>query len=277
MNDSVRLSLQEYGRGIAGGLLFSLPMLYTLEMWQFGFILPPARLLVYAVATYVLLLGYNRYAGLHHDATWQEVAVDSIEEMGIGISLSALFLTVIGRITSDMAFSEMVGKTVIVGMTVAIGVSVGTAQLGGDEAGKSVRQPARKRPSAFHEQLVIAFIAAILVSGSIAPTDEVMFLGMYLAPLNLTVLAVLSLALTAMILFYADFVGSSRHVPDGLGVLMIAGRSISSYIVALAASAVMLWFFGRFEGASLIHGLSATVSLGLVSTLGASAGRLLLQ
>jgi len=26
-------SLQEYGRGIAGGLMFSIPLLYTMEVW----------------------------------------------------------------------------------------------------------------------------------------------------------------------------------------------------------------------------------------------------
>lgn len=31
-------SLQEYARGIAGGLIFSLPLLYTMEVWWAGFI-----------------------------------------------------------------------------------------------------------------------------------------------------------------------------------------------------------------------------------------------
>ena len=273
----IQISLQEYSRGIAGGLLFSLPMLYTMEMWQFGFILSSGRLLIYAVVAYVLLLGYNRYAGLHDDATWREVAIDSVEEMGIGVVISALFLAVIGRITLDMAVSEAAGKSVIVGMTVAIGVSVGTAQLGGNSDDESSQPSVDERASAFHEQLVIAAIAAILVAGNIAPTDEVMILGMYLSPLNLIVLALLSLVLGAVIVFYADFVGSARHITEDLTHRSVIGMSAASYVVALAVSALMLWFFGRFDGASPIQMLSATIALGLVAALGASAGRLLLQ
>jgi putative integral membrane protein (TIGR02587 family) len=270
-------SLQEYGRGIAGGLFFSLPLLYTMEMWQFGFTLKPGRLLIFALATYVLLLGYNRYAGLHQDATWLEVAVDSIEEMGIGILLSAMVLTILGRLTFDMAFSEILGKVVLAGMTVAIGVSVGTAQLGGDSNDEKPEEEPQERSSTFHEQLVIAFIASVLVAANIAPTDELAVLGMYLSPLNLAALMLLSMALTAGILFYANFTGARAHIPEDLTRMHVVSRTVSFYLVALLVSALMLWFFGRFEGASLMHATSATISLGLVATFGASAGRLLLQ
>lgn len=128
---TIQMSLQEYGRGIAGGLIFSLPLLYTMEVWWFGFIVNPLRLVVYILAILVLLLGYNRFAGLHEDAGWLEVVIDSIEEMGIGLLLAALILGLLGRVTLDMPPVEVVGKVVMEAMTIAIGVSVGTAQLGG--------------------------------------------------------------------------------------------------------------------------------------------------
>jgi len=40
----IKKSIQEYARGIAGGMMFSLPLLYTMEMWWSGFILHPLRL-----------------------------------------------------------------------------------------------------------------------------------------------------------------------------------------------------------------------------------------
>ena len=52
---SLAESLQEYGRGIAGGLLFSLPLLYTMEVWWAGFIAHPWRLFGAVVVTLVLL------------------------------------------------------------------------------------------------------------------------------------------------------------------------------------------------------------------------------
>jgi uncharacterized membrane protein len=47
--------------------------------------------------------------------------------------------------------------------------------------------------------------------------------------------------------------------------------------VALVASAWLLWFFGRFDDASIALVVGQTVVLGFAATLGASAGRLLLQ
>ena len=99
---SITESLQEYGRGVAGGLMFSLPLLYTMEVWWAGFNTHPYRLLAYVLTTFLLLLGYNRYAGLRRDRNMTEVAIDSVEEMGIGLFLAALVLFLFGRITFEM-------------------------------------------------------------------------------------------------------------------------------------------------------------------------------
>ena len=53
-------SFREYGRGIAGGLLFSLPLLYTMEVWFAGFLMPPHRQLAYVLGGLVLHLRWKR-------------------------------------------------------------------------------------------------------------------------------------------------------------------------------------------------------------------------
>jgi putative integral membrane protein (TIGR02587 family) len=104
-------SLQEYGRGVAGGFLFSLPLLYTMEVWWSGFVLHPGRLVVGVAATFILLLGYNRYAGLRSGASFAEVVIDSVEELGLGLLLATSMLWLLGRITSDMRVEEIMGKS----------------------------------------------------------------------------------------------------------------------------------------------------------------------
>ncbi|MCA1633749.1 MAG: TIGR02587 family membrane protein, partial [Acidobacteria bacterium] len=136
---SIAQSLREYARGVAGGLLFSLPLLYTMEVWWAGFSSHPWRLAAYVVATFVLLLGYNFYAGLRQDTCFEEIVIDSVEEMGIGLAVAACVLWLLGRVTFEMPASEAVGQIVVEAMTVAIGVSVGTAQLGGDEDGEDAK------------------------------------------------------------------------------------------------------------------------------------------
>jgi len=100
-------------------------------VWWAGFTTHPLRLLIYVLATFTLLLGYNRYSGLRCDASPAEVAIDSVEEMGLGLLIAAFVLWLLGQITFDMTVNEILGKIIIEAMTVAIGVSIGTAQLGG--------------------------------------------------------------------------------------------------------------------------------------------------
>jgi putative integral membrane protein (TIGR02587 family) len=299
---SVAESFQEYGRGVAGGLMFSLPLLYTMEVWWAGFNAHPWRLAAYVLATFVLLLGYNRYAGLHHDASMLEVAIDSVEEMGIGFIIAALALFLLGRITFEMPASEVVGQIVIEAMTVAIGVSVGTAQLGGaagarlgdeDPAAQTTRgdqgkrkaraprgsgatSPASQGKPHFGGQMLLALCGATLFAANVAPTEEIIVIAVEISWLHLLALACVSLLLAALILHYSEFRGAQQFVRTDDFSAVVLG-SVITYAVALVASALILWFFGRFDGVSLYTALAQIVVLGVAATLGASAGRLLLQ
>ena len=257
--------------------MFSLPLLYTMEVWWAGFVAEPMRLLLYVAATFVLLLGYNHYAGLHHDASWQEVVIDSVEEMGLGLILAAGVLFLLGQLERDMHLYEVIGKVTVEAMTVAIGISVGTSQLGGgdDREEKGGAEASAKEEVTFFGQIVIAACGAMLFAANVAPTEEIVMIATEALVVKILGLAVLSLLLTALILYYIEFTGTERFVRSSGFVSVIVG-TVVTYAVALVISAAVLWFFGRFDEA-LITCVAQTVVLGLAATLGASAGRLLLQ
>ncbi len=271
---SVGASLREYGRGIVGGLLFSLPMVYTMELWWEGFTASPERLLTALVATLGMLLLYNRYAGLRASATWREVAIDSVEELGLGLVLAAASLWIVGQIGTGQGAAEVLGKVILEAMAVAVGVSVGTAQLGGSD-GREQGMDAEGHDEPQHtlrSQIALAVCGAFLVAANIAPTDEVEVLAAEAPAFRLVVLALVSLALGGLTLFYADF-RAARADADRAEILR---GTVNTYAAALVTSALLLWFFGRFEGATLRHAAALIVVLGFPSVLGASAGRLLL-
>ena len=273
---TVTQSLREYGRGVAGGLLFSLPLLYTMEVWWAGFTSHPWRLAAYVAATFALLLGYNYYVGLRRDSCFSEVVIDSVEEMGLGITVALLILWLLGRVTAAMPLEEAAGKVVIEAMTVAVGVSVGTEQLGagGDEEDKGVG--GARESVGFAGQLVITLCGAVLFAANVAPTEEIVMIAVEISPWRLLGLALLSLSLGALILYYSEFAGSSKHIRFDRHHDVLVG-TVVTYAVALAASAAILLFFGRFDGQALLTCVAQTVVLGVAATLGASAGRLLLQ
>ncbi|NNJ25783.1 TIGR02587 family membrane protein [Alienimonas chondri] len=287
----IRESLREYGRGVIGGLLFSLPLLYTMEVWWEGFIARPPELLLYLGVTFVLLLGYNRYAGMRPDAGWREVAADSVEELGIALLLTPLVLFLLGRIGPESNWPELLGKVVVEAMLVAVGVSVGTAQLGGggqesDDGGGSEQDDDRESDAGtesesgndrgFWAQTVISFCGATLFAANVAPTEEITTIGLEASPARLLGLVLFSLGIGCVTLYFSGFAGADRHVRRE-GRLRFLTGTVTCYAIALAASAMMLWFFGRFDGADLPAAVSQIVVLALPGMLGASAGRLLIQ
>ena len=260
-------SAQQYGRGIAGGLLFSLPLLFTAEVWSVSFTLEPWRLLLCIAAAGAVLMLYNRFAGLTANPSWLECALDAVEEIGLGLLIAAGMLWLVGRIEAPLWSLETLGPIVVSGLSVAMGVSVGTAQLG---------QNSEERPPAGRGELAqgpIAFCGAIVFVANIAPTEEVLLIALSVGPGKLLLIALLSLFLSGFILYFSEFRGSqSAESPFEIvrGVLF-------SYAVALVATAGTLAFFGRFDGETPITNLSQTVVAGLAGALGASAGRFLLQ
>jgi putative integral membrane protein (TIGR02587 family) len=273
-------SLREYARGVAGGLLFSLPLLYTMEVWWAGFISRPWHLLLYLGTGILLLFGYNRYAGLHRDASWLEVGFEAIEEMGLGLLVATGILWLLGQIDGTMPANEIVGKIVVEAVTVAIGISVGSAQLStgdGKDQGMAGREGDDERPLSVGGQIVLALCGAILFASNVAPTEEVVLIAIESTPWKILGLALLSFMLGGIILFFSDFRGSHvmRGPGEGAGLMLL--RISLNYAVALAASAFILWFFGRFDGISLSAAMAQIVTLGVAASIGASAGRVLLR
>ena len=255
--------------------MFSLPLLYTMEVWWTGIVAGPLRLLLYGIATFIILLGYNHYAGMHKDSCWTEVLIDSIEEMGIGLVVAVVILFLIGRISPDLGLDEVIGKIVVEAMTIAIGISVGTAQLGMQSNSES-KSGSLDREIRFGGQLVIAACGAMLFAANIAPTEEVVAIATESSLAQLFILMFLSLVLAGLILYYIEFTGSQRFVRQN-GFRSILIGTLANYAVSLLVSAAVLWFFGRFDQVALITMVAETVVLGVATTLGASAGRLLVQ
>ncbi len=268
--------MREYGRGIAGGLIFSLPLLMTMEVWWAGFVLHPWRILSYVVATFALLLIYNRFAGLRRDASLQEVVIDSVEEMGIGLVLATIVLLLTGRIGPGMHGSEVWGKVIVEAMTVAIGVSVGTAQLGANCDGDEGFAYDHEDGSSFLPQVGLAFCGAVLFAANLAPTDEIVEVARETGPWHHGGMSVGALLLAWMILHFANFLGAERHVTRSDWIHALRAVLVT-YAVALLASTYSLWCFGTFDGEPAHLKVAMILSLGVPATLGASAGRLLIQ
>lgn len=276
-------SLKEYGRGITGGLLFSLPMLYTMELWWAGFIANSIQLLLYFLIGMGLLLIYNRYVGMRSDHSFLGGLLESVEEMGLAILLTVFILWVTGRVSGSMSVFEISGKIIVEAITVAIGISVGKSQLGSDNSaedenddGENEENERLKKPDLMRA-MGIALCGTILVASNVAPTEEVVVIAMEADYYKLLLIALLSLSIGGAVLYFINFTGTEEIALKPNHHLKALFGTLIMYAIALSSSAFMLWFFGRFAGLGVDGIVAETVVLGFPASLGASAGRLLIQ
>ena len=275
---TVRETWMEYGRGIVGGLIFSLPLIFTMEIWWSGFIASPGSLISAIVVTFILLLGYNRYAGMRKDTTFFDLCWDSVEEIGWAFIVSFIFLYLIGEISFYMSFDEIFGKIIIESMIVAIGISVGTAQLGASDNGDSGMEDdddeEKKAEPEFLGIVVLSICGATLFASSMAPTDEVMEIAIASSTTRLILIAALSLALSLVILHFSEFRGSDTGKTS---MTAVTRTTTINYLIAVIISFVLLLFFGRVIDYGYQVILAQVIVLSLPATMGASAGRLLIS
>lgn len=271
-------SAKEYGRGIVGGIIFSLPIVYTMEMWWAGFTLPPEKLLVNVLVTLALLLGYNYFCGLRSGESFWEELRESVEEIGLAFLITFLFLWLIGRLDWNMSYVEMAGKTIVETMVVAIGISVGTEQLGmaeqEEESGREsdIRQNSPLRD--FIKMIVLSVLSAVLFVAPVASTEEILVIALETSTTQWLIMVVLSLLLVLVTLFFSDFRGTINGDRD---VLRMLSHGVTVYLIALLVAYLFLWFYGTTKGITFHTILGQIIVLGVPATLGASAGRLLLS
>ncbi|RYG41431.1 DUF2391 family protein, partial [bacterium] len=117
---------------------------------------------------------------------------------------------------------------------------------------------------------------AVLIAANVAPTEEILLLGVEASPLQSIVILIASLALAAFALRMGEVRGH-RDFEECVAVPRMAIGPVVTVAVALVASVGMLWWYGRLEGDGIGVAMAQIVTLGLPATLGASVGRALLQ
>ncbi len=277
VDSDLRDSVRDYTRAIGGGLIVGLPLLYTMEIWVHGFILPWWKLLLLLGLAFIVVLGYNSIAGFRRERSLSELLVDSVSTIGLGIVVAFVALVALGRIEFGTSLRDAAGKVALEAIPIAFGASLAATLLSGagtDDSG-SGSGSSGGRVGPLH-RLLVAAGGALLFALNVAPTEEPVILGIEAGPwLQLLVVAA-TLVLAFGLVFYADFGGRSRAHRDGGLLDKPVTETVATYAISLAVAWFMLWAFGRVDGAS-IHAIAGmTVMLAVFASVGAAVGRLLI-
>jgi putative integral membrane protein (TIGR02587 family) len=259
-------------RAFAGAVIFGLPLLMTMEMWSLGFGMAAWKLALLLALFFPFLVLLSWHVGFEPTFSWRDDIVDALVAYGVGFTASALLLALLGELAMDMSTRELVGKVALQAVPASIGALLSQTQLGERDTDDATRGGA----TSYWSELYIMVVGALFLAFNLAPTEEMVLIAFRLSSLGAVVLMLASLLAMHTFVYAVSFRGRPQDHRAASPLSVLLRFTITGYALALLVSAYMLWSFGRLEGVAPAPALQAIAVLGLPSSIGAAAARLIL-
>lgn len=259
-------------RAYAGAIVFALPLLMTMEMWELGVNIPAWKLALLMALFFPFLVSLSWHAGFEPTFDWQDDVLDALVALGVGITGSAALLWLLGALGAGESLREMAGKVTLQAVPASIGALLAQSQLGEESAGAPVRGGVQR----WRSDVFIMAVGALFLSFNIAPTQEMALIALRIGSGQALLLMVISLALMHAFVYGVSFRGRPRPGERESGWMLFMRFTVVGYAVVLLLSAFMLWIFGTLDGVGLPAAMKIVAVLGLPASVGAAAARLIL-
>ncbi|MBN9983343.1 TIGR02587 family membrane protein [Rhizobium laguerreae] len=269
-------------RGIAGALLFALPMFMTMEMWELGFYMDRSRLFLLLIVNIPLLVILSDRIGFERTWTWRQAMRDASIAYGLGILGCALILIAMGVLKHDQSLHEITGMIAIQAVPASIGAMLGRSQLGGqlddgdDPEDNDSDDPVHERETSYAGELFLMAVGALFLSLNVAPTEEMVLLSYKMTPWHGLIMIAASLAVMHGFVYALSFKGSHDLAEGTPGWHAFVRFTLPGYVIAGLISAYCLWTFHRTDDIGSTQILMAVVVLSFPAAIGAAAARLIL-
>jgi putative integral membrane protein (TIGR02587 family) len=252
-----------------GAILFSFPLLMTMEMWWLGFYMDRLQLALLLTLAFIMILGLSYFEG--GEETIEIELLDALVACATGYTVAAGMLLVFGIIKPGMSADEIVGKISLHAIPCSIGAILARRQLNIEETEKE-----KRRKEGYGAKLFLMSVGSIFLAFQLAPTEEMVLIGHMMTGWHAAALAMISLCIMQAFLCSIE-TGRRKSIftADFFWGIFIR-FTIVGYALALFISIYILWTFGRLEGMSVSEVIMATLVLGFPAALGASAARLIL-
>jgi putative integral membrane protein (TIGR02587 family) len=252
-----------------GAILFSFPLLMTMEMWWLGFYMDRSRLALFLTLAFVLVIGLSYFEG--RDETLKIELLDALVACTAGYVVSAVMLSLFGIIKPGMSADEIIGKISLHAVPSSIGAILARRLLEIEETRKE-----RRRRQGYWAKIFLMGVGAIFLAFQLAPTEEMVLIGHRMTGWHAAALAVVSLGVMQAFICSVESRGQARVFSAGFFWGVFLRFTIVGYAVALLISLYVLWTFGRLDGAAAAEIVRSILVLGFPAALGASAARLTL-
>lgn len=257
--------VRDLARAYGGALLFSLPLLMTMEMWALGFSTDPGRLLAFVLLSIPLLYGLAHYAGFSAGRGLLSNTLDTLAALAVGFSTS-LCLLALFNVLDGATPASLTGQLSLQTIPAAMGALIARRQLSdqpddGDEDQAS-----------YHGELFLMTAGALYFALNLAPTEEMRLIAYLATPTRTLGILLLSIVLLHLIVFEIGFAGQEERDSP---LTAFFHFTLPGYGLCLGVCLMMLWVFGGIDGHGLLSSLSNVVVLAFPAAIGAAAARLL--
>ena len=259
-------------RAFGGALIFTLPILMTMEMWWLGFSVDSLRLALLLVSTIPLLIGLSHYMGFEETFGLKDDALDAFAALAVGFIAGAAALALFSVLEYGMSAREIIGKISIQAVPGSIGAMFAQSELGGKEGKKEEK----KRHAGYGGEIFIMAAGALFLAFNVAPTEEMVLIAHKMSAWHSIALLLVSLLVMHAFVYALEFHGTALRSPDATFWSVFVRFTVVGYAVALLMSLYMLWTFGRTDGMALQQIVSILIVLGFPAAVGAAAARLIL-
>ncbi|CAN5129762.1 TIGR02587 family membrane protein [soil metagenome] len=262
-------------RACAGALLGALPLLYTMEMWWYGRTISDGALLALLVVTAGIVLISLLFGGFRLGRS-SHLAMDVLITFGIGIIISLITLLAVGQIQPGrLPLSAAVRMVGIEAIPCAIGAALAVTQFRPRKRGEEQTDRRIDALPEDFEKILATLVGGIFFGFNIAPTDEPWKMMIEAEPYHFPLIVLFSLLVSYMVVFLADFAERPSGYDEGALGSPLA-ETLVSYLLSLSVAYGFLIAFGHITPATpLYYQAAGTVMLGYVTTIGGSAGRVL--
>jgi putative integral membrane protein (TIGR02587 family) len=258
------------GRAFGGAIIFSLPLLMTMEMWWLGFYMSRLRLALFIAALIPFLTALSHYRGFEKTVGWIDDLLDAFVAYGVAFAAAAATLPLFGVLRWDMPLDEIVGKLALQAAPGSIGALLARSQLGGrDEQEREVKE-------SYGFEIFLMLVGGLFLAFNVAPTEEVQVIAFRISPWHGLALVALSLAAMHAFVYFLEFRGAHEIPEQASGFGLFLRYTVVGYAVCLLVSLYVLWTFGRTDGTAARQVLSMVLVLSFPAALGAASARLIL-
>ncbi len=274
-----RDELRDQARAFSGGLMFGIPLLYTMEVWWVGAHTSARQMALILAVTFASCAVLTHLAGFRDnpDVTMRETLMDAVEAVAMGLAVSALVLAVIQEISFGDPAAEVLGKVIYHAFTASIGVALAASFFKGasDSSGEDDAPPGESELMGTVVDLGASALGTVFVASTIATTDEIPMLAAVSTPGWLLVVIAASILASYCVVFVSGFAKQEQRRQQR-GVLQHPfTETIAAYVVALFVCAALLVAFQRINLSESWQLWGPEILLlGLPGAVGGAAGRL---